>query len=463
MADLLALSARYIDEGVYEGPGSVNRVSGELSEVAPGIAVVESFSHVVAFATSAGLVLFDTSLEAFGPRVRDSLRSWSDEPVHALVYTHGHVDHVGGAATFVHEARDRGAPRPRVLGHAHVADRFARYEATEGYNATINLRQFGGGGRPALQIGAEPDGRPALQIGAEPGGSGDPPASRPAPRSLRFGPREWIRPDTTFRERLDVRVGELEIELRHARGETDDHLWAWLPEQRAICAGDFVIWVFPNAGNPQKVQRYPAEWARALRAMRAREPELLLPAHGLPIAGRDRIARVLDEMATVLEHLVRETLARMNAGASLDTVLHEVAVPAELLERPYLRPVYDEPEFVIRNVWRLYGGWYDGDPAHLKPAPAAVLARELAELAGGASALARRGRERAEAGELRVACQLVELAVQAAPESRDAHAARAEVYTLRRDRELSLMAKGIFGDAARSSREKLDGTGGGTG
>jgi alkyl sulfatase BDS1-like metallo-beta-lactamase superfamily hydrolase len=452
MADLLALSARFIDEGVYEGPGSVNRVSGELSEVAPGIAVVESFSHVVACSTDAGLVLFDTSLEAFGPRVRDSLRSWSDDAVHALVYTHGHVDHVGGAATFLAEARERGAPRPRVLGHANVQQRFERYEATEGYNAVINLRQFGGGGRPALQIGAEDDGD---------GASGG--TSPPGPRRLRFGPREWVRPDTTFRERLDVRVGELEIQLRHARGETDDHLWAWLPGPRAVCAGDFVIWVFPNAGNPQKVQRYPAEWARALRAMRAREPELLLPAHGLPIAGRDRIGRVLDEMASVLEHLVGETLARMNAGASLDTVLQEVAVPAELLERPYLRPVYDEPEFVIRNIWRLYGGWYDGDPAHLKPPAAAALARELAVLAGGAEVLAARGRERADAGDLRLACQLVELAVQADPECRAAHAARADVYTLRRRDELSLMAKGIFGAAAQSSREKLEGAGEETG
>ena len=42
--------------------------------------------------------------------------------------------------------------------------------------------------------------------------------------------------------------------------------------------------------------------------------------------------------------------------------------PAHLLERPYLRPVYDEPEFVVRNVYRLYGGWWDGNPANLKPA-----------------------------------------------------------------------------------------------
>ena len=54
---------------------------------------------------------------------------------------------------------------------------------------------------------------------------------------------------------------------------------------------------------------------------------------------------------------------------------------------------------------------------------------------------------------LRVACQLVELAVQADPASRRAHGARAEIYQARRDAEFSLMAKGIFAGAANESRE----------
>ena len=64
-------------------------------------------------------------------------------------------------------------------------------------------------------------------------------------------------------------VGDRVIELHHARGETDDHLWGWMPEERWAFVGDFVIWNFPNAGNPQKVQRFPIEWAAALRAMAA--------------------------------------------------------------------------------------------------------------------------------------------------------------------------------------------------
>ena len=69
MADLLALSARYIDNDIYEGAGLVNRPTTELSELADGVALIEAFSHVVTFKTGDGLVLFDTSLEAFADGV----------------------------------------------------------------------------------------------------------------------------------------------------------------------------------------------------------------------------------------------------------------------------------------------------------------------------------------------------------------------------------------------------------
>jgi alkyl sulfatase BDS1-like metallo-beta-lactamase superfamily hydrolase len=427
MADLLALSARFIDDGTYEGPGSVNRVTTELSEVAGDVAVVEAFSHVVAFATDEGLVLFDTSLEVFADRILASLRGWSDRPVHTLVYTHGHVDHVGGARAFVDEAARRRAASPRVVAHAGVPARFARYLTTNGYNAAVNARQFGGarGLGPIASMGT----------GAE----------------RAFGPRSWVQPRTVFQDRMRFRAGDVEFELRHARGETDDHLWAWVPSHQAICAGDFVTWVFPNAGNPQKVQRYPLEWAKALREMAGLGAELLLPAHGLPVGGAGRIRTVLLDIAGALESIVEQCLSLMNEGERLDTLLHSVRLPDALLDKPYLRPVYDEPEFVVRNVWRLYGGWYDGNPAQLKPAPEAALARQVARLAGGVGALVSRARDLAEAGELRLACQIIEMATLAEPGDRQAHRARAEIYGARRRAELSLMARGIYAAAARES------------
>jgi glyoxylase-like metal-dependent hydrolase (beta-lactamase superfamily II) len=334
------------------------------------------------------------------------------------VYTHGHADHVGGSHDFAASYGDM-----TVVGHRNVEERFARYAYTNDWNVRINARQFGGVRGDFGMGGEHPD----------------------------FIPADTLRPDRVVDDHDVVTVGDRIIELHHARGETDDHLWGWMPEERWAFVGDFVIWNFPNAGNPQKVQRYPIEWAAALRAMIARGPELLLPAHGLPIAGRDRIAAVLDDIAGALERLVAEVVEMMNAGEVLDTIVHSVTVPDDVLAKPFLRPLYDEPEFVVRGIWRQFGGWWDGAPSRLKPAPDAVLAGELADLAGGTTRLIDRAMQLAEAGEFRLASHLADLAGWAAPRDPAVHATRALIYRSRRRAETSLMAKGIFAEAARES------------
>ena len=417
MADLLALSSEIIDNGLTDRP--FNRTSNELSEIGDGLAVVESFSHSVVVDSGDGLIAFDASHMMTGEKVVKAIKSWSAQPVSHLIYTHGHADHVGGSVAFGAEYGNM-----TVVGHRNVERRLERYVETNDWNVQINARQFGGV-KGDFGMGDFPD----------------------------FIPSNTARPDHIVDDRDTLHIGSRTVELHHARGETDDHLWAWMPEEKWMAVGDFVIWNFPNAGNPQKVQRFPIEWAAALREMIAKEPELLLPAHGLPIEGRVRIAGVLDDIATALELIVREVVDMMNAGEVLDTIVHSVTIPEDLLSKPYLRPLYDEPEFVVRGVWRQFGGWWDGAPSRLKPAPDAVLAAELAELAGGAGRLIERAQFVAEQGEFRLACHLADLAGWAAPVDRGIHRQRAIIYRARRKRETSLMAKGIFAGAARESEE----------
>lgn len=427
MTDLLALSTAVIDGTRSEDEvGPMNRINFELSVIADRIAMVEAFSHSIVFETDDGLVAFDTSAVQGGERVVSAIRGWRDGRFNSLVYTHGHLDHVGGCGAFMADAESGSHPRPRVVGHENVARRFDRYNFTSGYNTVINQRQFGQFSRRGYEIS-----------------DGD-----------SFLPAAAARPDLTYEDRMQLSIGGLDIELIHAKGETDDHTWAWIPDHKAICAGDFFIWCFPNAGNPQKVQRYPVEWAAAMRDMAKQGAELFLPAHGLPIEGRDRIAAVLNDVAGSLEFLVKETVGRMNEGARLDEIVHEVKIDPAVLEKPYLKPIYDEPEFVVRNIWRMYGGWYDGNPAHLKPAPDASLAAELSALAGGANKLAGRAHTLMES-DPRLACHLIELAVQAEPDNKNLHEVRAEIYQHRRGLESSLMAKGIFGSAANESKDVL--------
>src|SRR5207248_3349991 len=172
-------------------------------------------------------------------------------------------------------------------------------------------------------------------------------------------PTNYRYPDDTYRDEMSLEVGGVLFELHHDRGETDDHTWTWIPEHRVLCCGDFFIWASPNAGNPQKVQRYPSEWAAALRKMAGLGPEVLLPGHGFPIVGADRVAA--------------------------------------------------------------------------------------------------RARQLADAGDLRLAGHLAELAALAAPENPEVQRARAEVFEGRVAEEASIMSRGIFAWAAGESRRQTNG------
>lgn len=404
----------YADQ-VWTGASDTERYrSGELRraglhEVGDQIWMWPAFGNVYVIDTDEGPVLFDTGERSTARALHAAVSERFSQPVHTAIYSHGHLDHVFGLGPFDDEATERDAARPRVVAHQNVAARFDRYRASAGYNGIINQRQFG---------------------------------------SLQFKwPTHYRYPDVTYSSEMTLQIGGQVIELRHARGETDDATIGWLPQQRALMCGDFFIWASPNAGNPQKVQRYAREWAEALRMMAGLGAQILLPGHGLPVSGEERVRGALLDSAELLEQLHDQTLAAMNRGETLDEVLQSVQLPERLLRQPFLRPVYDEPEFVIRNIWRLYGGWYDGNPAGLKPPARSDLAAEIAQLCGGAHRLA------ARAGEVddRLAAALVQFAADAAPQDPEIHRVRAEVFGRLQATAGSTMSKGIYGWARAES------------
>ncbi|MEO6044586.1 MAG: alkyl sulfatase dimerization domain-containing protein, partial [Tepidiformaceae bacterium] len=365
-----------------------------------------------------GLVMLDTGATQDAAPLFEQVRKWRpDSRLASAVFSHHHVDHIFGVGPFEAEAAEKGWSRPLVYGHEHLGRNFDRYKKTIGWNTAINARQF----------------------------------AIAAPHYRFAEPSRY--PDVTYSQSLTLRQGDLTFELRHTRGETEDATWTWVPEKKILAPGDLFIYATPNAGNPQKVQRYVGEWAAGLREMAALGAELMLPGHGFPIFGGDRIKTALTDTAELLESIEGQVLALMNTGASLDTVLHSVTAPAHLLEKPYLRVVYDHPEFLVRNVWRLYGGWHDGEPDNLLPAPRLQQAREWVELAGGLERVLDRAAALRAEGDLRMACHLVEYAVIAEPGSNAAHALRAEIYAARAALETSSMSRNILNHAALSSQQ----------
>jgi glyoxylase-like metal-dependent hydrolase (beta-lactamase superfamily II) len=398
---------------VTEDPiNATPQFSGPAREVAPGVFLHPLFVNTYAVKTPLGLLLIDPGTARGAPLVHAAIRGWSSDPIHTVVYTHGHFDHAFGLKPFIDEGN-----RPQIVSQENLPARFHRYRLTHGLNEFINRRQFG-------------------------------------IDNIQF-PDTYDWPTLTFRDSLAQRIGDLDVRYCPAKGETDDHCFIWLPQRGYLFCGDLIIWRSPNCGNPQKVQRYPVEWAEALERMAALEAEWLFPGHGLVVKGQAAVRRVLTETAQYLRGIIDQVLLRLNAGEAPDDIFHAVNSDPELASRPYLLELYDHPKFIVRNLIRQWGGWWNGNAADLFPATAQRQAVEISALAGGVGSLVARGRDLLTAGDLEMASHIAEWASRANPADPAAQKLKRDVYERRTAATDNLMAQGIYRGAMNEAHLSL--------
>ncbi len=447
-------AARDLSERYWSGQG--DSLSNPLLKVAPSDVVeiipgrvyfILTLANVVVIVVEAGLVLVDAAARGYGAEVATLLeQAFPGKPLLGIIYTHGHIDHVGGAPEIM-EALN--SPNAKVYGHHLVNRRFDRYHLTAGYNAHINSRQFSMKPKLLEMMFSDPFVSVTDSYGA----------------------------DGAILKRISLGNNELEVELHHDKGETDDATWVFLPEHQVLIPGDFVIWCCPNCGNPQKAQRYPLEWAAALRKMEAKKPTVMLPGHGPVVWGSDRCGTMLKESAELLESIVSQTITAMNRGLTLNQVLQQVQVSPALLNRPFLRPVYDDPSFIVRNIWRLYGGWYSGFLPDLRPVPYGALGKAVLSLilestgtvgvtsTGDSTVTAIRRFFHRFDDEPEVALFFLELVIAHIESGKHptlSPAATRAIYDLRlsvlmklTDKEISLMGQGIYKAVIAATKSKL--------
>jgi alkyl sulfatase BDS1-like metallo-beta-lactamase superfamily hydrolase len=387
-------------------------------EVAEGVVFYPTQGNCTAFICDGAVLMVDTNPQWYAGRTVADLRAnRSQAPVEAIVYTHGHIDHTTGAETYIADAGQRGHHKPRVVGHRDIRRRFDRYKAMHEQNNFINRVQFN------------------------------------LPEEIRaFSTVTWTYPDQEYGDALALTVGGERFELHHSLGETDDETWVWCPGRRVVCTGDTFVWATPNAGNPYKVQRYASEWAGALEEMAAKRPVHLLPGHGPPLSGEERVQDALLSTAAFLRSIHDQVVAKMNEGKWLEDILREIEYPPA--DKPWLRPIYDHPEFIARNVYRLYGGWYDGDPANILPAHSYEIAQALVA-ATGAQPILDRARRLRDEGELQLACHLVDFVRKGEPDNRQAWQLWRDLFAARAAGETSLMARGAFHTAISEAERRL--------
>ncbi|MEM7275505.1 MAG: alkyl/aryl-sulfatase [Actinomycetota bacterium] len=352
---------------------------------------VSTFSFVLG---DTGIIAVDAGsmVEQSAAAIAD-LRTHSDLPILALVYTHGHPDHTGGAMAFIDEN-----PDIEIWGHASFGDEARRF-ARNGVSIAKRRgqRQAGFLLPPEKRInnGIAPAVYP--KGGALAGG----PSGGPETRTL---------PTRTFDVDTTITAGGVTLEVSHNPGETEDQIMTWFPDDRVAFAGDNMYRSFPNLYAIRGTQyRDVRDWCESVDRIRALEPDHLVLGHTVPFSGAATVDEALDTYSRGLWHIYNETIAGMNRGKTPDELAHEVTLPDELATNPLLGQYYGNVGWGVRSIFTGILGWFDGNPAHMNPLHPAERAVRVAELAGGPDVLFDRATEALATGDAQWAAELCDL------------------------------------------------------
>ncbi|WP_416900223.1 MAG: alkyl sulfatase dimerization domain-containing protein [Minwuia sp.] len=369
----------------------VVRPSEFFDTIAPGIHLIGAMGNSVAVETDAGVVQVDTGGGRKLPlRMIGKLRTVTDLPVHAILYSHGHLGYNFGIPHYQAHAKERGDPPPRLIAHANLVRRYDRYIETAGLQEHLNRMQF-------------PDGGLGNNISAD----------------------QFCYPTETFETSLTIDGGNRRIEVFHAPSETDDAIGFWIPGERILYGGSAMIQSCPNVGTPLRTIRDAIRWAETLESMMARGAELLIPEWGAPIRGEAAVADVLGIGARSLRYLRKAVVERMNAGMTDLEIIHDIEYPPEIFEHPAMKPVYGCPEYIVRDIYRFENGWWTSRNAtDLHPSAPKDSAAAVASAITDRAAVLERARQLRDSGERQLALHVIDLLALAPGDDADLKAAR---------------------------------------
>lgn len=208
-------------------------------------------------------------------------------------------------------------------------------------------------------------------------------------------------------------------------GESLCSMVVWMPKEKTLFTGNLFGPVFlavPNLTTTRGDKpRLVVNYLESLDLVRNLGADLLITGHGEPIRRADHIRASLDKMYDAVSYIRDETIKGMNAGKTVHELMQEIRLPEHLA----LGEFHGKVNWAVRAIWEENSGWFHYDStASLYGVPRSSVNADLAELAGGASALAARARGHVDAGRPLEAIHLLDIALDAEPENRDALAVK---------------------------------------
>jgi glyoxylase-like metal-dependent hydrolase (beta-lactamase superfamily II) len=348
------------------------------TEIAAGIWMSPGLSNSYLLRTDEGRVVINTGMGFEGAVHRALYDAVDDAPVRYVILTQGHYDHVGGIDHFLDDDTD-------VVAHADWRtwrddnERLAPFRVKNSAFAFMD-RVLAGmtATRQRFPDASQAQGTPS--------------------------------PTIEVTDRLTLTVGERTLELISVPGgETTDSLVVWLPQERICFSGNTFGPLFAHVPNLVTIRgdryRDALTVIDSIETVRALGAEVLLTGHFDPVVGADLIDGELTRLRDAVQHVHDETVAGMNAGTDVHTLMRTVRLPEHL----DIGEGYGKVSWDVRAIWENYAGWFHHtSTTELYGVPASAVRADLVELAG-ANAIVERASQRLAAGDALEAIHLAEV------------------------------------------------------
>jgi alkyl sulfatase BDS1-like metallo-beta-lactamase superfamily hydrolase len=388
-----------------------------LFEVVPGVYQVRGLdiANMTLIEGDSGVIIVDTLTSIEGARAAMELyvSHRGLRPVVAVIFTHTHTDHWGGA---------RGVLTEEVLADGRVPiiapNLFMEHAVSENIIAgPAMLRraqyQFG----PFLARGER--GQVDCGLG----------------KSMAAGAVALVRPTDLIMATGDRRVIDgVEFEFQMApNSEAPAEMHFFVARYKLLNLAENCTHNFHNLLPFRGADvRDALAWSKYLTealTMWGGRAEAMCGQHHWPVWGQERIDTMIRQQRDTYKFAHDQTIRLMNHGLNASEIAETIRLPKSLEGAWHARGYYGHIRHNVKAIYQKYLGWYDANPANLDSLPPAEAGKKYVEYMGGADAILARARADFEKGEeFRFVAQALSHLVFAEPDNADARALLADTF-----------------------------------
>ena len=361
-----------------------------------------------------GWIVFDplTCRETAAAALALVTEKLGQRPVVAVVYSHSHVDHFGGVRGVMDEDEVK-AGRVQVIAPTGFMEHAIAENVYSG-NA-MNRRAF-------FQYGSLLDRSPFGHVDQAIG------------KAIPSGAVGLIAPTRLIEADIEeLTVDGVRMVFQNTPGtEAPAEMNTWFPDLKAFWAAENIVATIHNIYTLRgALVRDALEWSRQINKalyLFGMDAEVMFASHSWPRWGNDRIQEVMRTQRDTYANLNNGVLHLANQGVTINQIHNRYQVPDSLQRQWSARSYHGSVEHNARAVINRYLGYWDGNPTTLTPLSPEDSAPLYVEMMGGAGPIIAKASELVDAGDYRLATEILDKLVYAEPGNTDAKGLLADAF-----------------------------------